>query len=401
MRDRSMRRDLNRRQFVVGLGAAAGLSLVQPAKLRAAPTSPVAVAKCKDYGAGYLAAMEKMFDQLGGLGKLVKGKTVAIKVNLTGQAYYRLGYLPAGRAHWNHPQTIGATVHLLDKAGARRIRVVEGAFAWPDSLEEFMYTAGWDPKMILGAGRNVELINTNLPFPGKKPYTRFTVPNGGHLFPAYDLSTAYAESDVLVSMNKIKEHATAGITLSIKNCFGITPTTIYGDRIGTEAPSPIPYGGRGSIMHSGMRQPPKGTPPEKNPRSPRDAGYRIPCCIADLVAACPVHLAILEGIETMAGGEGPWIRGVRPCSAGVLVAGANCVTTDAVAMAIMGFDPMADRGAAPFETSDNTLRLAEELGVGTRDLKQIEVIGTPIREALFKFREVPPASAPAAGRRAT
>jgi hypothetical protein len=58
-------------------------------------------------------------------------------------------------------------------------------------------------------------------------------------------------------------------------------------------------------------------------------------------------------------------------------------------MAIMGFDPMADRGTAPFETSDNTLRLAEELGVGTRDLKQIEVIGTSIQEARFKFRDVP------------
>jgi hypothetical protein len=53
---------------------------------------------------------------------------------------------------------------------------------------------------------------------------------------------------------------------------------------------------------------------------------------------------------------------------------------------------MAERGAAPFETCDNTLRLAEELGVGTRDLRQIEVIGTPIKEALFKFREVPRAT---------
>jgi uncharacterized protein (DUF362 family) len=75
------------------------------------------------------------------------------------------------------------------------------------------------------------------------------------------------------------------------------------------------------------------------------------------------------------------------------MAGTNCVTTDAVAMAIMGFDPMAERGTAPFETCDNTLRLAEELGVGTRDLKQIEVIGTPIREAQFKFREVPRSTA--------
>jgi hypothetical protein len=70
----------------------------------------------------------------------------------------------------------------------------------------------------------------------------------------------------------------------------------------------------------------------------------------------------------------------------VLIAGTNCVTTDAVGTAVMGFDPMADRGAAPFERCDSTLRLAEELGVGTRDLKHIEVIGTPIAKARFNFR---------------
>ena len=55
----------------------------------------------------------------------------------------------------------------------------------------------------------------------------------------------------------------------------------------------------------------------------------------------------------------------------------------------MGFDPMADRGTAPFESGDSTLRLAEELGVGTRDLKRIEVVGTPIEQAGFNFRAVP------------
>jgi uncharacterized protein (DUF362 family) len=72
-----------------------------------------------------------------------------------------------------------------------------------------------------------------------------------------------------------------------------------------------------------------------------------------------------------------------------MVVGTNCVTTDAVATAAMGFDPMAKRGTAPFETCDNTMLLAEQLGLGTTDLKQIEVVGTPIREALFSFRAVP------------
>jgi hypothetical protein len=46
---------------------------------------------------------------------------------------------------------------------------------------------------------------------------------------------------------------------------------------------------------------------------------------------------------------------------------------------------MADRGTPPFERCDSTLKLAEEAGVGTRDLKRIEVIGTPISQAVFDF----------------
>jgi uncharacterized protein (DUF362 family) len=372
---------------MAGLGAAS-LQLLEPARGgAAAPTAPVAIARCRGYGAEYVAATERMFDQLGGLGRLVKGKTVTIKINLTGNETTRQDNLPAGRTIWTNPRTVGAVIHLLDKAGARRIRVVEGAFIWPASLQEFMLKAGWDPNLLLHAAPRVELVNTNLPYKGRKPYTRFPVPNGGHLFPAYDLSTAYAETDVMISMAKMKEHLTAGVTLSIKNCFGISPATIYGDKLPLDEPAPIPYGGRSEIGHRGSRQPPKSSPPEKDPGSPRDAGYRIPRFIADLVAAVPVHLALVEGIETITGAELPRANFTRFVKPGVIMAGTNCVTTDAVAMAVMGFEPRAGRGTAPFEKCDSTLQLAEQLGVGTCDLDQIEVIGLSIKEALFKFRD--------------
>ena len=378
---------LNRREFVGGLGAAA-LTMAEPRRLHAsAPAAPVAVARCKSYGPEFLAASEKMFDQLGGLGRIVKGKTVTIKVNLTGGENVRLDYLPMGRACWSHPRTVGAVIHLLDKAGARRIRVVEGAWVWPASLEEFMYKAGWDPNLLLGAAPRVELVNTNMPYKGGKPYTRFPVPHTGHIFPAYDLSTAYAESDVLVSMTKLKEHGTAGVTLSIKNLFGITPTTIYGNKVPVDEPAPVPYGGRQEIGHNGSRQPPKSSPQEKDPNSPRQAGYRIPRIVADLSAAITPGLEIIEGIESIAGAELPRGGTTVAISPGILVAGTNPVSTDAVAMAVMGFDPMAERGAAPFETCDNTLRLAEDLGVGTRDLSRIEVVGAAIKDVAFKFRD--------------
>jgi uncharacterized protein (DUF362 family) len=383
-----MKANINRREFMAAAGVA-GWQLARPERLRAsAPTAPVAVARCKSYGPEYLAATGKMFDQLGGLGRLVKGKTVTIKINLTGNEFTRQDNLPTGRSTWTNPRTVGAVIHLLDKAGARRIRVVEGAWAWSASLAEFMYASGWgDPKVLTSAAPRVELVNTNMPYPGKKPYTRFPVPNGGHLFPAYDLSTAYAESDVLVSMAKMKEHLTAGITLTIKNCFGISPTTIYGDRVPVDEPAPIPYAGRNSIGHMGTRQPPKSSLPEKDPTSPREAGYRIPRFIADLSAAAPIHLGLVDAVETITGAELPRPGFTKHVTPGVLMVGTNCVTTDAVGAAIMGFDPMAERGTAPFETCDSTLRLAEQLGVGTRDLKQIEVIGVPIKDVVFKFRE--------------
>ncbi|MDE3198213.1 MAG: DUF362 domain-containing protein, partial [Acidobacteriota bacterium] len=108
--------------------------------------------------------------------------------------------------------------------------------------------------------------------------------------------------------------------------------------------------------------------------------------IVDLVSARPIDLAVVEGIHTMTGGEGPWIRekltGVRP---GVIVAGTNCVNIDAVCMSAMGFDPMADRGTPPFEACDSTLRLAEDVGLGTRDLSRIEVAGARIEDVRFDF----------------
>jgi uncharacterized protein (DUF362 family) len=87
----------------------------------------------------------------------------------------------------------------------------------------------------------------------------------------------------------------------------------------------------------------------------------------------------------MAGGEGPWILGASAVAPGVIVAGTNPVATDAVCMAVMGFDPMADRGTPPFERSDSTLRLAADAGLGPRDLRQIEIVGAAIQEARFDF----------------
>lgn len=353
-----------------------------------APTAPVSVAKCQTYNPAELVpTLERMFDQLGGLGRLVKGKTVAIKVNLTGAPTYRLGYLPLEDTHYTHPHVISATAHLLAKAGATRIRILESPWSTADPVEEYLLQANWDPRDILNSAPNVEFENTNY-LGNAKEYSRLVVPYGGYIFPAFDLNHSYRDCDVFVSIGKMKEHATAGITLSMKNCFGITPATIYGTGAGIDGPSELPKGGR-TVVHSGSRQPSKSAPSEKDPSSPRQGGYRVPRTVVDLVGARPIHLAIVEGIKSMTGGEGPWIRNeLKPASPGVLVAGLNPVTTDAVCMGVMGFDPAAERGTPPFESCDSILGLAEAAGLGTRDLKRIEVVGTPIREALFDFAAI-------------
>jgi uncharacterized protein (DUF362 family) len=327
-----------------------------------------------------------MFDQLGGLESLVRGKTVAIKINLTGTATNRLYYLTPEMTHWVHPQVIWAVAHLLDQAGATRIRIVESPWSTAEPLEDFLIYAGWKPQDLLNAGKRIEFENTNYLGKGKS-YSTLWVPGGGLMHKGYDLNHSYSDCDVFVSLAKLKQHRTTGVTLSMKNCFGITPCTIYGDNAPADEPGLSPLGGRGPF-HSGSRVPPKSAPQPLNLDAPKEGGYRVPRIVADLVAARPVHLAVIDGIYTMTHGELPSIKSAtatKPVHPGLLIAGRNCVSTDAVAMALMGFDPMAERGSPPFESSDNMLALAESLGVGTRDPKRIEVTGVPIPTAQFPF----------------
>jgi hypothetical protein len=111
----------------------------------------------------------------------------------------------------------------------------------------------------------------------------------------------------------------------------------------------------------------------------------------DLVGARPIDLAIIDGIETQTAAEGAApapgsARKIHLVTPGILVAGFNAVCTDAVAMALMGLDPGADRGTPPFENCDSTLRLAEDAGIGTRDLGKIEIVGPPLERLRFPFR---------------
>lgn len=383
------RHGLSRRQALAGLASLGLTPLVTRLSgfSPQAPAAPASIGRCQDYGPELTPTLGRMFDQLGGLGKLVAGKTVALKINMTGSPRQRLGATPSELAQYTHPAVIGSTIRLIAAAGARRIRVLEGCFTCGDPLEEFMIEAGWEPADLFNAAPNVEMENTNVLGRGKR-YLRLMSPQGAYIFPGFDFNHAWVESDVIVSIAKLKEHATVGITLGMKNMFGATPITIYGDSAGKDEPATEAKAGRGSTMHEGTRPVSKSAPQELDPASPRRGDYRMPRIVVDVCAARPVHLTIIDGITTMAGGEGPWTgRNNKIVSPGLLIAGFNPVCTDAVGTAAMGYDPMAKRGQPPFDVCDSFLELAEARGLGTRDLGRIEVVGTPLKDAVFPFRK--------------
>ncbi len=374
--------NVSRRGLLTAGGVALGnLALGRLGKAAAAPASTVAIARCRSYERNQLEqTLKTLFDQIGGIGPLVKNKTVAIKLNLTGQPQ-RFPIDPA-LPYRTNPDTVLATAHLIARAGARRIRIIETFFP---ARQEMDLWARYqlDIGAINNVGCQVEWENgQNL---GQaKQYVRMKVPSSPYMFAAYDLNHSFSDCDVYVSMSKLKNHWLAGVTMSLKNNFGITPCSLYGGDCGTGG-NENPRQERGPVCHSGTLKPPAGVEQELHPDSPRDPGYRIPRIVTDLVRARPIDLAIVDGVESIRGGEGAWNPGVQIIKPGVMLAGKNPVCLDAVCMAVMGYDPSAGRGAKPFLRCDNTLKLCEAVGVGTTDLSRIEVAGLSIKEALHDY----------------
>lgn len=356
-----------------------------------APAAPVAIAKIPSYDEDLVAQFRKMFDQVGGIQNQVQGKTVAIKVNLTGGNRFE-GYT-AGDTHWVHPKVVGAVTAVLGQLGAKRIRILEsvGGRRPNTKLEDKLLQGGWDVAALRNAAPLVEFEDTDGPGSGTQ-YSSFKVKTKPYIFPAFQLNHSYEDCDFFVSLGKAKNHEEMGVTMSIKNMFGVTPTKLYG--------------GREPIFHYGQVQAPSGAPAELDPRSNRYEGWRLPRILVDIVGARPIDLAINDAIVSTVGGEGPWVLGARPIKPGLLVVGRNCVNTDAVTMATMGYNPRAGRHEAPyrlykgpgnhpkeqltpadetFQYADNMMLLSEAVGIGSADLDKIDVRGMPVKDAIFEF----------------
>jgi uncharacterized protein (DUF362 family) len=397
----SKQSDCSRRSFLrLGLGAAAGTPIllsegcgssssnITPVTPPAAATK-VAIVKCTDYGASLQPAMAQALSLLGGIGSLVNGKTVTVKINLTNDGQFEEQFgLPPGESFISNGAMAIALATLLFQNGATMVRFVDSVGFLLD-LSDILTMAQWDVPTLLGTG-NVQLENTRNLGSGTS-YPQFNVPGGGYMFSYFELNHCYQDTDVFISMAKLKQHLTAGVTLSSKCVFGSTPNSLYGtDGTDTGNENAVGYRGRIHGLVNGVGtagwngDAPPGARSDVTPTA--DPGWRIPRTVADINGARPVDIAIIDGIMSMSGGEGPWAPTAAPVSPGVIIVGLNSISTDAVAVAVMGYsNPQATRGTPPFQTCDNHLLLAEQAGVGTADLSKIEVLGMTIAEAMYPY----------------
>jgi uncharacterized protein (DUF362 family) len=179
------------------------------------------------------------------------------------------------------------------------------------------------------------------------------VPGGGLMFDKYPVPQSTVEADEVISVQKVKNHLFMGVTLSLKNLFGLMP---------------IPPDGRPRIYYHHL--------------------VRMPYMLADIARIYDPALNILDALVTQAGEE--WGDGEHPRVCNALIAGDHCVATDAYTAHLMGHDPNADWLTPPFHRDRNTLKIAAHAGYGTIDLEQIDVesnVQPPLGEFFSKERD--------------
>ncbi len=168
---------------------------------------------------------------------------------------------------------------------------------------------------------------------GDPPFEHYKVPGGGLMFSQYQLSASIGEADAFVSIAKMKNHAFMGITLCLKNLFGLPPIQPHG-RIRTYFHHPV----------------------------------RLSYVLPDLGLITQPCLNIIDGLTGQArwewGGEG------RICD--TLIGGDHVIATDACGHYLMGTDPRLDWPTPPFRRDRSPIAVAAEHGFGTVNLAEID-----------------------------
>ena len=213
----------------------------------------------------------------------VKGKRVVLKPNL-------VEFDPKGVINTN-PAVIEAAIDAFRTLGAE-VLVAEGPGHRRDN--EYLLSASGLYDVVREHKVSYVDLNTDdvRSTPVRSSYTRFK-----QLY----LPETLFNADLLVSMPKMKTHHWAGVTLSMKNLFGIVPGAVYG----------WPK----NILH----------------------WQGIDNSILDINSSLPLpRFAIVDGIVGMEG-NGP-LQG-QAKSAGVLIFGDDFVSVDASAARLMKLEP--------------------------------------------------------------
>jgi uncharacterized protein (DUF362 family) len=214
----------------------------------------------------------------------VRGKTIVLKPNL-------VEFDPDGVINTN-PLVIEAAIDCFRTLGARQVLVAEGPGHRRDN--EYLLAASGIYDVIKEHRVAYVDLNTDDVRP-RRLLSRFT-----NLEQLYLPETLY-NADLIVSLPKLKTHHWAGVTLSLKNMFGVIPGSVYG----------WPK----NILH----------------------WQGIHNSILDINSSLPVRqFAIVDGIVGMEG-NGP-LQG-QAKNSGVLIFGQDLVAVDATAARLMKIEP--------------------------------------------------------------
>ena len=326
-----------------------------------------------------------LFDELGHVRRLVKGKHVTVKLNLVNTSEEDLSGIPLWLTVTVHPVVGLALGSLLVEYGAKEIVFCDQLpFR---SLEPDVF-AGYGFKLVEFASAmqgRVRFENTRSR--GRfADYALVKVPGGGELANAWEVNRTYVDTDVRISLGKLKSHVSGGITGGMKNLFGIPPSSLYGDDLEKE-PDENASGYRNKAMHNCSRAPFTSVATFNGKSIEGDHGFNVPRFVVDLNAAFPIDLVVIDGISTIQTAEGWWIGSmVSVTRPGLLIAGGNAVCTDAVAAAVMGFDPDAPDRTWPFANGTNYLALARRKGLGENRLSELEIAGISLDQARFEYQ---------------
>ncbi|HKR78624.1 MAG TPA: DUF362 domain-containing protein [Nitrospira sp.] len=255
------------------------------------------MAKVRDYQLDIANVIVRGMREIGVVGDELKGKSILLKPNLVETA--------SGAPHINtHPLVLRGAIEAFLRLGAARVMVAEGPGHRRDTLAVYEESGLADV-----------LTEDRVPFHDLNYITGYDLPNAGRQSRLKTLTFPglFKEVDWVVSVAKMKTHHWAGVTLSMKNLFGVMPGIYYG------WPKNV-------LHHVGIEN-----------------------SILDINATLKPHFAIVDGIVGMEG-DGP-IMG-DPKRVGVLVMGRNLAAVDATCCRIMGIDPYQ---VSYLERADNWL----------------------------------------------